>query len=177
MKIIGVCGSPRRGNTEWMLDRVLGEAATNGAEIETLLLRKMDVRMCHGCLACEKGGKERPGACVIKDDMNALYPKLLAADAIVLGTPVYFEMLSGLLKNFLDRTCPIWPRMEGKRLAGLAVAEEGIGQTISNLKVYARLCRMPWMGGVTVLAKGAGDAAKTAGLDRRLQRLAQKLTA
>jgi multimeric flavodoxin WrbA len=177
MNIIGVCGSPRRGNSQWMLERVMQIATLNGAQTETLLVRKMDVRMCHGCLACEKGGKERSGVCVIKDDMQAVYPKLLAADAIVLATPVYFEMLSGLLKNFLDRTCPVWPRLEGKRLAGLAAAEEGAGQTIPNLKVYARLCRMQWVGSVSVLAKGPGDAAKTAGLDQRLKRLAQKLTA
>jgi multimeric flavodoxin WrbA len=175
MKIIGICGSPRRGNSEWMLEQVMREAALNGAEVETLLLRKMDVRMCRGCLACEKERQEKPGNCVIKDDMHKVFPKLLAADALVLSTPVYFEMLSGLLKNFLDRTCSIWPRLEGKRLAGLAVAEEGTGQTIQNIKVYGALCRMQWTGSVTALARAPGDAAKIAGLDRRLKRLAQKI--
>jgi multimeric flavodoxin WrbA len=175
MKIIGICGSPRRGNSEWMLGQVMREAAHKGAEVETLLLRKMDVRMCRGCLACEKGGKERPGICKIKDDMAGVYPKLLAADAIVLATPGYFEMLSGLLKNFLDRTCAIWPRLEGKRLAGLAVAEEGIGQTVQNLKVYGSLCKMQWVGSVSVLAKGPGEAAQKKGLERRLKQLAKKL--
>ena len=177
MKVIGVCGSPRRGNSEWMLGRVMAEAAAQGAEIETLLLRKMDVRLCRGCLSCEAGGKDRPGVCVIRDDMNALYPRLLAADAFVLATPGYFEMLSGLLKNFVDRTCAIWPRLEGKRLAGLAVAEEGIGQTMRNLKGYGDLCKMTWVGGVSVLAKDPGDAAKVAGLEARLKRLARKLVA
>jgi multimeric flavodoxin WrbA len=177
VKIIGICGSPRRGNTEWMLSQVLQEAARSGAEVETLLLRKMDVRMCRGCLACEEGGEQRPGVCKIKDDMARVYPKLLTADVIVLATPGYFEMLSGLLKNFLDRTCAIWPRLEGKRIAGLAVAEEGIGQTIQNLKVYASLCKMQWMGSVTVLAKDPGEAATKEGLERRLKRLAQKLLA
>lgn len=72
------------------------------------------------------GGRERKGICKIKDDMTKIYPKLLATDAIILATPSYFEMLSGLLKNFLARTCPIWPKLEGERIAGLAVAEEGI---------------------------------------------------
>ena len=144
MKIIGVCGSPRRGNTEWMLSKLLEAAAENGAEVELLLLRKMDVRTCRGCLACEEGGRERKGICKIKDDMTEVYPKLLTADAIVLATPGYFEMLSGLLKNFLDRTCPVWPRLEGKSIAGLAVAEEGTGQAIQNFKTYASLCKMRW---------------------------------
>ena len=61
MKIIGISGSPRRGNTEWMLKTLIQEAAKNGAEVELLLLRKIDVRMCRGCLTCEEGGKERKG--------------------------------------------------------------------------------------------------------------------
>ena len=175
MKIIGISGSPRKGNTEWMLGKLLEMAAQNGAAIEILLLRKMDVRMCRGCLTCEKGGRERQGICRIKDDMTEVYPKLLAADAIVLATPGYFEMLSGLLKNFLDRTCPIWPRLEGKKVAGLAVAEEGVGQAIQNFKTYASLCKMQWVGSVTALAKTPGEVAQNKDLGWRLKRLAKKL--
>jgi multimeric flavodoxin WrbA len=176
MKVIGVCGSPRRGNTEWMLNTLMEEVKRGGAETEILLLRKMDIKMCRGCLACEKGGKERKGDCITKDDMAAVYPKLIAADVIILATPGYMEMLSGLLKNFLDRTCAVWPRLEGKRMAGLAVAEEGIGQTLRNLRGYAALCKMDWVGSVSVLAKNPGDAAKIKGLGKRLQRLARKIT-
>jgi multimeric flavodoxin WrbA len=175
MKIVGISGSPRQGNTEWMLTHFLEAATDGGAGTEMLLLRKMDVQMCHGCLACEKGGKERPGICVIKDDMNRVYPGLLAADAIVLATPGYMGLLSGLLKNFLDRTCAVWPRLEGKKIAGLAVAEEGIGQTLSNLRAYASLLKMRWIGGVTALAKKPGDAARDKSLARRLDRLAAKM--
>jgi multimeric flavodoxin WrbA len=117
-----------------MLNTFMAAAERRGAQTETLLLRRIDVRLCRGCLACEEGGRERKGVCKIKDDMNALYPRLMAADAIVLATPGYFEMLSGRLKNFIDRTCPIWPHLEGKSLAGLAVAEEGVGQALSNLR-------------------------------------------
>lgn len=177
MQLIGICGSPRRGNTEWILNQVMQEVTRKGAQTETLLLRRMDIRMCLGCLICEQGGKDRAGICKIKDEMNQVYPRLKNADVIVLATPGYFEMLSGLLKNFLDRTCAIWPRLEGKRMAGLAVAEEGIGQTIQNLKTYAILCKMQWIGEVTVLAKGPHDAENIEGLDRRLKRLARKIMA
>jgi len=177
MKVIGICGSPRRGNTEWLLETLMRELAEGGAETETLLLRKIDVGMCRGCLACEKGGKMRKGDCVTKDDMAAVYPKLLAADVIVLATPGYMGMLSGLLKNFLDRTCAVWPRLEGKRLAGLAVAEETTGQVMANLRYYARLLKMQWVGSVFTFAKLPGDAAKKPGLERRIRRLAQKILA
>jgi multimeric flavodoxin WrbA len=175
MKIIGVCGSPRRGNTEWMLDTLMKSAARNGAETEILLLRKMDVRMCRGCLACEEGGEKRAGKCQINDDMNEIYPKLLAANAIVLASPGYMEMISGRLKNFLDRTCAVWPRLKGKKLAGLAVAEEGTGQTIPNIKHYGKLLKMQWAGSVKALAKNPGEIPQNSTVKRRLERLARKL--
>lgn len=175
MKVIGVCGSPRRGNTEWMLDTLMTAAARHGAETETLLLRKMDVRMCRGCLACEEGGENREGKCKINDDMNEIYPKLLAADAIVLASPGYMEMISGRLKNFLDRTCSVWPRLKGKKLAGLAVAEEGTGQTISNIRHYGKLLKMRWAGSVTALAKNTGEISKNKTIKPRLERLGRKL--
>jgi multimeric flavodoxin WrbA len=175
MKIVAICGSPRKGNSEWMLGKLCEELSRHDVKVEMLLLRKMDVKMCCGCLACEKGGKERKGDCVIKDDMVTVYPKLIAADAIILATPGYMGMLSGLLKNFLDRTCAIWPRLEGKGLAGLAVAEEGIGQTLQNLKGYGKLLKMRWMGSVSVLAKKPHDASELSGLPERLHRLARQI--
>lgn len=175
MKVIGVCGSPRRGNTEWMLGKLCEALEKGGAEVEILLLRQMDIKMCRGCLVCEKGGKARQGDCVIKDDMTAVYPKLLAADVIVLATPGYMGLLSGLLKNFLDRTCAVWPRLEGKRIAGLAVAEETTGQVMQNLKYYAKLLKMDWAGSVFTFAKLPGDAAKKPGLEKRINRLAKMI--
>jgi multimeric flavodoxin WrbA len=65
MKVLGICGSPRRGNTEWMLRKVLEAASLEGAEVELLLLRKTDVHMCLGCLSCEAGGTQRKGICKI----------------------------------------------------------------------------------------------------------------
>jgi multimeric flavodoxin WrbA len=175
MKIIGISGSPRKGNTEWMVDRFLDRAAAAGAETELLLLRRLNVRTCYGCLVCEAGGTERKGVCQIKDDMNGLYPRLLAADALVIGTPGYFDMLSGLLKKFMDRTCPIWPKLAGKPVVGLAVAEEGIGQAVNNIRSYVNICRMRWIGSVSGLAKRPGEIAENQGVRRRLDRLALRL--
>jgi len=177
MKVVAICGSHRKGNTEWMLKKLLERVEENGAEVELILLRKANVKMCLGCLSCEEGGKDRKGICKIKDDMNALYPKLLSADCLVLGTPAYFELVSGILKNFMDRTCAIWPGLEGKPLAGVAVAEEGIGQAIQNFKTYAALCKMPWVGSVTGLAKDPGEIAGNKNVARRLIKLADKITA
>ncbi len=171
MKLLLVCGSPRNGNTEWMLKHLQGLALAEGVEAELLLLRKLNIKLCNGCLACEAGGTNRKGVCTIRDDMQRIYPKLIQADAIVFGTPVYFEMVSGLLKNFMDRTCPVWPRLEEKRFAGMAVAEEGIGTAIDNLKTYAAVCGMNWAGCVTALAKKPREVSKIEGLSEQLQHL------
>ena len=167
MKILAVSGSPRKGNTEWMLRTVL-DATGGGAETDLLLLRQADVRPCRGCLACEKRDRAGRGDCRITDDMQA-------ADVIVLGTPAYMGLLSGLLKGFLDRTCPVWPALRGKRIAGVAVAEEGVGAALRNLRTYGDLLAMRWLGGVAALAKLPKDAARQPALRRRLERLGRRL--
>ncbi len=175
MKVVGICGSPRKGNTEWMLRKLLEGAAREGADSELILLREKDIRTCDGCLSCEAGGKQRKGICRIQDDMQEIYPKLVEADGLALGTPVYFEMLSGLLKNFLDRTCPIWPRLELKPIVGIAVAEESIGKAVDNLRTYSSVCGMRWVGGVTALAKTPEQISKDIDVERRLERLWRRL--
>jgi multimeric flavodoxin WrbA len=158
-----------------MLRRLLDKLKNAGADTELILLREMDIEGCDGCLTCEAGGEQRKGICRIQDDMQGLYPKLLEADVLILGTPVYFEMLSGQLKTFMDRTCPIWTGMGGKLVAGVAVAEGGIGQAVRNLKTYAGLCGMRWAGSVTALAKTPKQASKDRGAGKRIDRLAGRL--
>ena len=175
MKIVGICGSPRKSNTEWMLQKLLEEVARSGIETELIRLREIEIKGCDGCLSCEVGGEERRGICRIKDDMQQIYPKLLEADGLALGTPVYFELLSGLLKSFMDRTCPIWPKLKGKPIVGIAVAEGGIGKAVDNLKTYASICGMRWVGSVTALAKTPRQVSKDKGVEKRLKQLAGKL--
>jgi len=172
MKLLSICGSPRKGNTEWMLTELNRLCEEQGAAAELVLLRKLDIKPCTGCLACEKGGIERKGVCKIKDDMSGLLSRMLLADIIVFGTPVYFEMLSGILKNFMDRTCPIWPKLKGKGCAGVAVAEEGIGKAIENIQTYASLCSMKWIGSATALAKTPRQAAEDTAIAVKIGRLA-----
>ena len=175
MKVLAICGSPRKGNTEWMLDTLLNKMSGSGIETELVKLRRYSIRRCKGCLKCEEGGENRKGECRINDDMKELLPKLLQADTLVMGTPVYFEMLSGTLKNFIDRTCPVWPHLNGKRIAGIAVAEEGIGKAIENLETYASVCKMQWVGSVTALAKEKRQVEADETVVQQLEQLAEKL--
>jgi multimeric flavodoxin WrbA len=175
MKIVGVSGSPRKGNTEWMVEKVLEAARGAGAETELILLRKMDLRPCTGCLSCEVGAARTPGVCVIKDDMAPVLAKMLAADAFVFGTPVYFYMLSALLKNFMDRTVPIWPLLKGKKAAGVVVAEDTLGKAVENLRTYAEVCALAWVGDVSAMAREPGEIAADEGAAAALADLGRRL--
>ncbi len=134
VKTILISGSPRNGKTESILKEMDGEL---------ILLRNLKIKHCTGCLTCEKTHK-----CVIQDDMQALYPKLENADVIVIGTPNYFENVPGILKDFIDRTCPqsFSEKLKGKKLMPIIVGEMAIEfqkrVTKNALECFARAHNM-----------------------------------
>jgi len=106
MKVLGILGSPRRGgNSETLLKAFLQGAAAGGAEVEEVLLRNLKISPCLEIYHCFKDG-----TCPIKDDMRELYGKLLAADVVVLATPVFFYGVSAQAKSMIDRTQALWAR-------------------------------------------------------------------
>ena len=106
MKVLGIMGSPRiKGNTDLLLDEALKGAASLGAESETIIVDKLKIAPCreyYGCL--------RDGNCVIRDDMDSIYPKLLSADAIIVASPMFFYGLSSQLKALIDRCQALWAK-------------------------------------------------------------------
>jgi len=98
VQILGICGSARKsGNTATLLRAVLDAAALDS---ELIFLSDLTIGFCRGCLSCMK----HEGACVKKDDMQGLLQKMLAAPALVLGSPNYYYDVSGLMKNMIDRS-------------------------------------------------------------------------
>jgi multimeric flavodoxin WrbA len=106
MKVLGIMGSPRiRGNTDLLLDETLKGAQNHGAEVDKIIVDKLNISPCreyYGCL--------RDGNCVIRDDMDDIYPKLLHADAVIVASPIFFYGLTGQLKAVIDRCQAIWTR-------------------------------------------------------------------
>ena len=112
-RILAVNGSPRAcGNTAFMLRTVLDICAHNGHETEFFQSGGRPVCGCLGCLACG----QNIGHCVQDDWINELYPKMIAADAILLGSPTYFGDLTPELKAVLDR-CGTMSRRDGTGLS------------------------------------------------------------
>ena len=97
--VLGVSGSPRVGATHRLVQAaLLGAEDVPATTTEFVSLAGKEIHGCTGCGECAKLGR-----CVIDDDMQPLYDRLVAADAIILGTPVYFGSASALLKAFMER--------------------------------------------------------------------------
>jgi multimeric flavodoxin WrbA len=106
MKVLGLFGSPRRGgNTEILLEEALKGAQKEGAEIERLYLRDLDISPCTECHGCDE-----TGSCVILDDMQKIYPKLLEADVIILASPIFFYGVTAWAKAVIDRSQALWAK-------------------------------------------------------------------
>ncbi len=161
MKILGIVCSPRlRGNTEILVRESLAKAQEAGAEVELITLAGKTITPCDGCLSCVET-KE----CRIKDDMQDIYPKLLAADGIIFGTPVYFWNVTAQAKALMDRTYVFYgrPRVGAEKrlrnkLAGVVVVVGRTGGTsaLTAFSGFFTLQRMIMVGG----AIGFGSAEK-----------------
>lgn len=129
MKVLGIMGSPRmKSNTDLLLEEVLKGAESEGAEVEKLVVDKLSISACkeyNGCL--------RDGNCVIRDDMDDIYPKLLEADVVVVASPMFFYGVSSQLKALIDRCQALWARRyvlkQEPRDSGRKGAFIGVGAT------------------------------------------------
>ena len=100
MKIVGFIGSPRKGeNTDVLVNHILDKAKAAGAETKLFNLCDMDIGGCVACMAC----KNNPSTCSIEDDMLTLYDEIIAADGVVIGSPVYVAWITAQAKAFIDR--------------------------------------------------------------------------
>ncbi|MCR4397729.1 MAG: flavodoxin family protein [Firmicutes bacterium] len=105
VKILGISGSPRKGNTEMMVVESL-KAAAEIPDVETDLV---DLRgKLSPCIDCDRCPVDPPSQyCAIRDKMDTIYPKLIEADGIILGAPVYFGSVNAQVKAMMDRCRPL----------------------------------------------------------------------
>jgi multimeric flavodoxin WrbA len=111
MKVLGIYGSPRKGgNTDQLLDKALVGASAAGAETQKVYARELTMR---GCIEC--GGCDETGKCVLKDDMQSVYPLMYEASAIIMATPIFFYNVTSQLKALIDRSQAAWARQRIER--------------------------------------------------------------
>lgn len=101
MKVIGINGSPRReGNTSLLIKTVFEELEKEGIETEFI---QLGGKVVHGCTACGKCREIKDGRCHIKNDLlNSIISKMVEADGIILGSPVYFADVTTEMKALID---------------------------------------------------------------------------
>ncbi|HVN96587.1 MAG TPA: flavodoxin family protein [Syntrophorhabdaceae bacterium] len=102
MKVMAFNGSARKdGNTAILINHALHELAQEGIDTELIQFAGKKVS---GCIACYKCAELKDGTCAVKDDpVNEWIDKMRAADAVILGSPVYFSDLTAGIKGFIER--------------------------------------------------------------------------
>jgi multimeric flavodoxin WrbA len=160
MKLLGLSFSPRKmGNTEWLLEKVFSGARELKAETELYRVADKHIKPCDGCGSCFKSGK-----CHIEDDMQSLYEKMIEADGIVFGTPVYFYNITAQGKTVIDRTIAlILPERSLANKVGGIVATGGslgLGDALKDLYFFMITRQMLPANFVAAYAAGEGDVNK-----------------
>jgi multimeric flavodoxin WrbA len=183
-KVVILLGSPRKkGNSAALAERIADGAASAGARVETFYLHGMKIAPCSACEACHKPGSK---GCVIKDDMQRLYPELKAADAVVFASPIYWFTMSAQLKLALDRCYAlVTPEgsysMSGKRI-GLAFSyggedpfDSGCTNAIRTFQDAFRFIGAEIVGMVYGSAGAAGELRSNSKVMKEAQDLGRKL--
>ena len=120
-KTLILSSSPRRGgNSDTLCNEFLRGAREAGFPAEKIFLGDKAIRYCTGCSVCSLYGKP----CPQKDDMSEILDKMLAADVIVMATPVYFYTMSAQMKTLIDRCCGPYTEMKNKEFYFIATAAE-----------------------------------------------------
>ena len=139
-KVLIISSSPQRyGNSDTLCDEFAKGAKEAGHSVEKIFLRDYEVNYCLSCRACTTTAR-----CVQKDDAPEILDKMLAADVIVLATPVYFYSMSAQLKTLIDRTVPIYTQLTNKEFYFIITAADDeqadVERVIDALRGFSDLC-------------------------------------
>jgi len=174
-------GSPREsGNSNTLAGQVERGAREAGAEVDSLMLHHMDIRPCDACDVCQE-----TGVCIVKDDMQKIYPLLEKANAILIASPIYWFTISAQAKLCIDR----WYALETPQGNALRGKQIGIVLTYGDTNLYTsgginaihtfesmfRYIGAEIVGMVYGTANQIGDAEKQPELMEHAYKLGQKL--
>jgi multimeric flavodoxin WrbA len=104
MNVMAINGSPRKKwNTATLLSKALEGAASQGASTELIHLYDLTYKGCISCFACKLKGGKSYGKCACQDDLTPVLEKIESADAVILGSPIYFGNVTGEMRSFMER--------------------------------------------------------------------------
>jgi len=128
-----------------LVSQVLKGASSQGAKTHEIYLNDLRIKPCQSC-----GVDPHPKYCLFDDDMKEIYAALQSCDAIVLGSPVYFDTVSSQTKLMIDRCNCLMPYVERpngtsgferrirKRKKGVFIAVAGTGQEFNTIQTTAK---------------------------------------
>jgi multimeric flavodoxin WrbA len=117
-RVLILSSSPRKhGNSNTLCDRFMEGAIEANHQVEKVVLAEKKINYCMGCYACKKNGR-----CAQKDDMAQILDSMIAADVIVLATPVYFYTMCAQMKTVIDRTVARYTEITNKDFYFIATA-------------------------------------------------------
>jgi multimeric flavodoxin WrbA len=166
MKVVAFNGSPRKdGNTTILIKHVFSELEKQGIETELVCLAD---KVIHGCIACDKCGENRDRRCAVKNDAaNEYIEKMLGADGIILGSPVYFQDVTSEMKALIDRTGYVSRangRMFRKKVGAsvVAVRRSGAIHTLDTMDHFFLSGEMVIVGRALAIGRAKGEVEKDA---------------
>lgn len=162
-KVLILSGSPRRGgNSDTLCDSFLKGAIEAGNDAEKIFIRDKDIGYCVGCYHCAEHG----GRCVFDDDMPYVLERMLAADVIVLSSPVYFYSVDAQLKTVIDRCVARWTEFRDKEFYFIMTSAEDttsvMDGTIACMQGFVDCCSGSTVKGM-ILGKGLSDYGDVVG--------------
>lgn len=168
-KILVLSASPRKGgNSDLLCDQFILGAKEASNQTEKIFLRDKTIGYCIGCGTCfitKKG-------CSIKDDMDDILDKMIAADVIVMATPVYFYTMNGQLKTLIDRTCARYTEINNKDFYFIVAAaddsEPAMERTLEGFRGFTSCLERPNEKGVIygIGAWNIGDIKGSKAMDQ-----------
>lgn len=151
MKILGIVCSPRKsGNTEILVQETLDSAQECGANVDLFSLSGIDIKPCCHCLSCLESFR-----CKINDEMQVLIDKMVRADAIIMGTPVYFLNVSSQAKTVIDRTYCL---RNGQKLSGKLGAAVIVASSMGRISAWQMISGYFWLQNMLTIDAVMGKA-------------------
>lgn len=134
--VLVLSASPRRGgNSDLLCDQFILGAEEAGHKVEKIFLRDKKINYCFACDSCQNGG-----ICAQDDDMAPVLDKMIAADVIVMATPVYFYTMNAQMKTLIDRTYSRYTSLRNKDFYFITTAavrnKQALERTIEGFRGF-----------------------------------------